>query len=684
MSAAQNFHWNGITLGTCYYPEHWDRSLWREDLQRMKRSGIFTIRIAEFAWNLFEPNEGTFTFGFFDDFLDLAEEERMQVIFCTPTATPPAWLTQKYPEVLNCRIDGAPYQHGMRRHYNYNSPIYQRLCARIVEQIAAHYAARPCIVGWQIDNEINCETNEFYSESDTAAFRTFLREKYGTLDALNEAWGTVVWNQTYTAWEEIHVPRLTIHNSTNPHEVLDYSRFVSESAIRFCRMQSDIIRKYKKPGDYITTNGLFGRLDNHRLSDESLDVYCYDSYPNFAFMMNEDPGTSDSLNDRKWSRNLTEVRSVCPHFAIMEQQSGAHGWNSRMEAPAPKPGQMMLWTMQSIAHGADFVSFFRWRTATKGTEIYWHGVLDYDNRDNRKNAELNQIRDRAKAIQGAAGADYLASIALVRDYDNLWDSELDIWHGRLAKQSEKAIFAAAQHAHAPLDMVYLNDDTDAQELGRYAVLFYPHPSILTPARARTLETYVENGGTLILGARAGQKDIHGQCEMMPMPGLLSKLTGTSVREYTLVGPMDGLVCMDWNGSELDTGVFNDVLEAEASDVRALAAYASNYYAGSPALTQRAVGAGRVLHFGGTFIEETVRAFLEYLGAAEPWADAIELPMDCELAVREKDGVKYLFVLNYAWEAQRITLRQSAQDLDSGERVQGAVELEPFETKVYRL
>ena len=177
MRAEQHFKWDGISLGACYYPEHWDRSLWVEDLRRMKANGIFTVRIAEFAWTMLEPSEGHFVFDFFDEFLDVAEQEQMKVIFCTPTATPPAWLTEKYPEVLNCRIDGAMYRHGMRRHYNYNSPVYQRLCARIVDQIAAHYAKRACIVGWQIDNELNCETDEFYSESDPVAFREFLREK---------------------------------------------------------------------------------------------------------------------------------------------------------------------------------------------------------------------------------------------------------------------------------------------------------------------------------------------------------------------------------------------------------------------------------------------------------------------------------------------------------------------------
>lgn len=684
MRKEQNFKWDGLSLGTCYYPEHWDKKLWKEDLRRMKENGIFTIRIAEFAWSKVEPREGEFTYEFFDQFLDVAEEEEMKVIFGTPTATPPVWLTEKYPEVLNCRLDGTPFRHGMRRHYNYNSPVYQELCSRIVEKTAEHYAKRPCIVGWQIDNEINCEVDVFYSDSDTAAFREFLKEKYGTLDALNQAWGTVFWNQTYTNWEEIYVPRTTVHDSTNPHQVLDYTRFVSESANRFCRMQSDIIRKYKKPGDYITTNGMFSNLDNHRMTDESLDVYTYDSYPNFAYCLSEDPKNSKDLNDRKWSRNLSEVRSICPHFGIMEQQSGANGWNTRMEAPAPKPGQMTLWAMQSIAHGADYVSFFRWRTATMGTEIYWHGILDYDNRDNRKLAEVHRIWERTKAINETAGAEFKAAFGMVRDYDNIWDSQLDIWHSRLAKKSEKEIFTAAQLTHTPMDMVYLLESTEMEELLKYPVLIYPHPLILTEKRAELLGKYVEAGGCLILGCRTGQKDETGKCVMTPMPGLLASLTQTDVKEFTFVGPADDAMTMDWNGCQVETGLFSDIFATTGSDAKVLAKYSSNYYEGRPALVETPVGKGRVIHFGGTFTRENMKSFLEYTGVLEPYKEVVELPEECELCVKEKDGKQYLFVLNYDSVPKDIVLKQAVMDLDTKDEVQGRVMLKGFETKVYRV
>lgn len=229
-----------FTLGVCYYPEHWSETMWEDDLERMLESGIEVIRIAEFAWTLTEPAEGCFTFAFFDRFLDLCREKGMKVIFGTPTATPPAWLTKKYPEVLNAHPDGKRLEHGGRRHYNYNSPVYREKTALIVEKLACHFGQHPAVIGWQIDNELNCEMDEFYSEADNCAFRIFLQDKYGTLEELNRAWGTIFWNQTYTDWEEIVLPKRTRSGNPNPHALLDYARFISIVLVimRCCKAKS--------------------------------------------------------------------------------------------------------------------------------------------------------------------------------------------------------------------------------------------------------------------------------------------------------------------------------------------------------------------------------------------------------------------------------------------------------------
>lgn len=673
-----------ITLGTCYYPEHWPKEMWKEDLERMLATGIQVVRIAEFAWSKIERTEGNFDFSFFDEFLDLAEEVGMKVIMGTPTATPPAWLTEKYPDALNATKDGVLIRHGGRRHYNYNSENYQRLSAIIVEKMAEHYAKRSCVIGWQIDNELNCETDVFYSESDTIAFRSFLKEKYETLDNLNEAWGTVFWNQTYTDWKEIFVPRRNINMSTNPHQILDYTRFISASTRRFAKMQSDIIRKYIKAEDFVTTNGLFANVDNHEMTKESLDFMTYDSYPNFAFCLDAYSDKPGNLKDRKWSRNLTEVRSVSNVFGIMEQQSGANGWYTRMEAPTPRPGQLTLWTMQSIAHGADFISYFRWRTCTIGTEIYWHGILDYSGRENRRLREVKQVHERLQGMQEIAGALYEAKVGVIKDYDNIWDKQLDVWHGRVEEQSQKALFAAAQLTHTPMDYVYISDTTAVADLAKYKVLFYPHATMMDQERADVLKQYVANGGTLVIGCRSGYKDMNGHCVMDKLPGLLSELTGTDIPEYSFIAPDAGAVTIDWDGTTMEASVFSDLLESVGESAEVVGTYTADYYAGSGALVCNQYGAGKAYYYGTAFTTEAVKVFLEKLKVKTPYAEVLSMPECCELAVRAKDDKKYLFILNYEKEEVEVDFHRSAVNVETNETIVGKRILKPYEALVVRI
>lgn len=684
MSTNQRFQWDHMTTGVCYYPEHWPQKQWASDLDRMLAAGITVVRSAEFSWVLLEPAEGVFSFDLFDAFLDLCTQKGMQVILGTPTATPPAWLTEKYPEVLNCDITGTPYRHGGRRHYTYNSPVYQKLCSRIVEEMGRRWGQHPAVIGWQIDNEINCETDVFYSEADHAAFRVFLQEKYGTLDALNAAWGTAFWSECYTDWSQIHCPRPVLNGGYNPSLLLDYTRFISVSARHFCKMQADILRKYVKPGDFITTNGMFGHLDNHQMAEESLDVYTYDSYPNMGLGLDRHPKTDTDLNDRKWTRNLIETRSVCPHFGIMEQQSGANGWINRMEASAPRPGQLTLWAMQSVAQGADFISFFRWRTCTFGTEIYWHGILDYDGRVNRKLAEVKDFCRKFRSLQPVCGAKNVAAFALLKDYDNLWDMGADAWHRRVGEFSDREIFIASELTHTPYDAVYLRDNTALEDLKPYPVAFYPHPVIMDGHKLQLLNAYVAQGGTLIVGCRSGYKDPTGKCVTIPQPGLLQGLTGTDIQDFTFTSPAEEDSYALWTaGEKLEMPIFNDIL-TPLQGTKVLAEYGTSYYAGEAALTERPFGAGRTLHLGSAFSRDTVRQLLAYTGVLEPFQNIIDAPEGVEVVLREKDGQQYLFVLNFQQTEQNINLKQPAVLLYTGEKAEGQITLPPFGTAVYAL
>lgn len=406
-----------MTLGVCYYPEHWDEALWEEDLDRMAHYGIEVVRVFEFAWSIVEPRDGKYDFSLFDRFLDLAATKGMKVIMCTPTATPPAWLSKVYPEILNADYMGHPYGYGHRRHYSYNSKVYRFYTTRIVTKLAERYGSHPAIIGWQIDNEFNCKIDEFYSESDRAAFREYARRRFDTIENYNDAIGGRFWNMSCADWDEVEMRRHTVSGSWNPHVVLLEKQFFSESVLSYAKLQSDILRKYIG-SRFITTNGIFGHLDSHELTDTALDFMTYDSYPNLAYLpeLIEDTKTGRTLGDRRWSMHLMNVRSISQNFGIMEQQSGAGGAYAGMRGPSPKPGTMRLWTMQSVAHGADFISFFRWRTSPIGEEIYWHGLNDYSNLPNRRLDELERIHEDFQAIRDLAGSRYEAHVALVSDY----------------------------------------------------------------------------------------------------------------------------------------------------------------------------------------------------------------------------------------------------------------------------
>lgn len=675
-----SLHMDRITTGVCYYPEHWDSALWREDLRRMKAVGLETIRIAEFAWNKFEPQEGVFTFAFFDAFMDIALEEGIKVIFCTPTATPPAWMSHRYPEILNADIDGHLIHHGMRRHYNMNAEKYRFFTARIVEKLAEHYSRYPNIVAWQLDNEINCECSQYFSESDHAAFRVWLKERFGTLEALNNAIGATFWNQTYTDWAEVTLPRRTNKGEQgNQHMALLQKRFISDTVIGYFKLQADCIRPYSKAP--ITTNGLFPFVDYHRLTDEVLDFITYDNYPSFQLNAKLDISKQNGLRDRNSSYKLTRTRSISPVFGIMEQQSGPGGSaiSKTSQLPTPKPGQARLWTMQAIAHGADFVSYFRWRTCSFGNEIYWHGILNYDNRDNRRLTEIGATHRDIQKIQAVCGKDYLAEVALLKDYDNEWDVYGDFWSKAVDSISYDNWFVACQKAHVPFDLVYLNDETALERLQRYKLAVYPHPLILTEKRAALLRAFAEQGGTVIFGCRTGYKDINGICPMMPMPGYAASLCGATVEDFTFLGAYDEPQFIHFNGRRVSAPCFCDMLAV--TDGETVGTYENDMYQGQTAVTVKTVGRGKVYYFGSTFGTDAVNAFLEMEQITSPMglAHVMTLPETVELAVRGE----YIFLLNYEATAAQVPCTAAFEELIDGRVYTDCISLPPYGVAVLK-
>lgn len=228
--------------GACYYPEHWEESIWDDDFRRMKELGMNVVRMGETAWNIWEPEEGRYSFKMFDKAIKLCEKNGLKVILGTPTYAPPAWLTSKYPGVLRSDFYGNVMQHGSRRHYNYTSKVYLELCRKIVTALAVHYKDNKTVIGWQIDNELNCHMDVSFAESDHLEFREWCRRNYSTLEELNKAWGTVFWAQTYTDWGQVFLPRPTV-TYQNPGQLLDFYRFTSDVTIEFAKKQYEILKE---------------------------------------------------------------------------------------------------------------------------------------------------------------------------------------------------------------------------------------------------------------------------------------------------------------------------------------------------------------------------------------------------------------------------------------------------------
>jgi beta-galactosidase len=672
-----------LRLGVCYYPEHWSETLWAEDLRRMKAHGITTVRVFEFAWSVVQPREDVFDFSLFDRFLALATAEQMSVILCTPTATPPAWLTHNHEDVLNRTKDGLAMHHGHRRHYTYNSPVYNGYCKAIVTALAKRYGNHPAVIGWQIDNEINCEVDEFYADADHAAFREAMKLRFGTIEAYNDAIGARFWNQSYSDWSEVYLERHTSGQQGNPHVSLLSKAFFSQSAIRFVKMQSDILRAHVQ-NQFITTNGIFGHLDNHELTQAALDFMAYDSYPNFAYStQRQDFVPQNGLKDRNWSMNLSKTRALSPNFGVMEQQSGANGWDFDLSGPMPLPGQMRLWTMQSIGHGADFISYFRWRTAPFGTEIYWHGLNDYDNRPNRRMEELMQIHLETAKLAEVAQSRYEAKVAILTDCLNEWDGERDVWYGPMSKRSVWGIYAAAQHTQTPLDFINLSAVEDASMLCPYDVVFYPHAAILTDATAAKLRAYCEQGGTLIMGARTGYKNEFGHCPMRPMPGAAADLCGVTVAEYSMPHQLKPYQ-LQWNGRSFAAPDFIETLQP-ANGTEAIGVFHAAGADQPTAMTRKPYShAGAAYYIGCGFSEELAQALLATLKVAAPFAPMVECTPDIELCVRRKGATRYLFLLNYASQETNAQLLRPMEELLSGKVLQGAVSMPPFGVMVLRV
>ncbi len=512
-----------MRLGVCYYPEQWPETWWADDARRMVEMGLSRVRIGEFAWSRIEPEPGRFDWDWLDRAVETLHAAGLGIIMGTPTATPPKWVVDTMPDMIAVDAGGNPRKFGSRRHYCFSHLGYRDESARITKAIAERYGNHPAIVAWQTDNEYGChDTAVSYSEAAKLAFRLWLAKRYQTTEALNTAWGNVFWSQEYRSFDEIELPNLTV-TEPNPAHVLAFRRFSSDQVVSFNRAQADILRTLS-PGRDIIHNfmGFFTQFDHHDVGAD-LDVASWDSYP-LGFL--EQFWFSEAEKLRYAHQGHPDIAAFhhdlyrgCSNgrWAVMEQQPGPVNW-ARYN-PAPLPGMVRLWTLEAMAHGAEFVSYFRWRQAPFAQEQMHAGLLRPDRLDD---IGAGEARAAASDIQmiGALGSPP-KSVALIYAYEADWVTDAQPQgKGFSALRLAFEYYSALRKLGLDVDII-----APGASLAGYQMVVIPCLPIVATDLAHRLEAFA---GPILIGARTGSKTSEFSIPDALPPGALQAWLGIKI------------------------------------------------------------------------------------------------------------------------------------------------------------
>ncbi|MFA9464897.1 MAG: beta-galactosidase [Velocimicrobium sp.] len=660
-----------MRIGVDYYPEHWDKERWKIDAKMMTDAKIKVIRIGEFAWSLFEPFEGRYEFAWMDEVLDSFYQYGLKIVLCTPSATPPKWMTDKSPDIFQDDIYGNPKIFGTRKHYCFNSEVYQKKVKNLVDKMAERYANHPAIEAWQIDNELGwANTTRCYCKECEQKFRIWLKAKYQSIHQLNTSYGTVFWSQIYNSFDEVIIPKAgacyDVCHSTqgqNPALLLDYYRFSSESVIHFTKQSADRIRKYSdKP---ITSNLLDAAvnsgtgIDYFKLSNE-LDFVSWDNYIEFQWGI---------AKDATVSRDHALLRSYKKKpFWVMEQQSGPCGWSKL--GPAPTPGKLRMWTYQAVANGADTVVYFRWRACPFGTEQYWHGILNHDGKPNRRYEEISALGKEMEQISQSVGTLMpTAKVAIIKSFDCEWSHSI---HEHVENFQYDNVLLSYYKPFYEMGIA-VDFVEPGEDLERYELVLAPALIMITKEEKVNLENYVKKGGNLLLSYRSGIKDETNNMLMETVPGVFREMAGVEVYDYDPQFKKETAVSGVFGQGKAE--LWCDVVKPKTA--RSLGQYIEDYYAGESCFTVNNFGKGMVYYLGCDLDEKSMSNIARYLG------ETIELPMELYYiegieTVEASDGMQNLyFLMNHNHHTTQVPLKKKYEDIITGKEVNESILLEAY-------
>jgi beta-galactosidase len=645
-----------INVGTCYYPEHWPGERWQMDIDNMVDMGISVVRVAELAWSAMEPHDGEFNFAWLEDFISMASKKNLKIILGTPSEATPVWLRAAHPEIV--RLGEAGLQHGGRGMHCHTSHAFRFYIARMVNEMVNRFGDNPHVIGWQIDNEFRGV--ECYCHACRHAFQVWLKNKYGSLEKLNNAWGTWFWSQHYNSFEEVELPAMkevTISTS----QYLDYKRFVSWSVVDFQSKQIEIIRK-RAPHQFISHNsmGLYPGVNLYDLARE-LDVMAWDAYPHVD---------DDYLNMAKAHDMIRATKH--DNFWMLEQKNGY--FNGSDYNLAITPGLVRAWGLFDISRGANGVVYYRYRANRWGQEQNPNGILRHDGSKRRAYFEIKQMNKELDPIREKLGKTKVNTpVALIHSYD-------EIWSGMAKKQYTNFDCHKLEHDFYRVllakgitpDLIHPEDD-----LSSYKVVIAPNMFLLSRKTADNMKRFVESGGTAIFHIRCGQKDTANVMVDIPWPGLVRGLCGVTVDEFEAF-PDHIRNNVMYNGKEYPVRWWADVLTADKA--KAIAVYTERFYKGSPAITENIAGQGKAVYFAAAGCIELIGDYLDKV-FSEHEIKTAAVPDRVYMTTRQSAEVSYTFILNMGSEAKEFNPAIAGTDIITGRKISGTVRIEPLEVLI---
>lgn len=658
-----------MKFGVDYYPEHCSKEHWEWDADKMQEAGIDVVRMAEFSWIKMEPSEGQYDFAWLDEAIEVLGRRGIKTVLGTPSPAPPIWIIEQNPEILPVNMQGQRLGFGGRHHNCQSNETYRNHIRRFVRVMARHYQNNPHVIGWQTDNELGNSHQQLCTcDSCRVRFHQWLEKKYGTIEALNEAWGTVFWSQTYSRFDQIPAP-LPTPNSHNPSFLLDWKRFCSDLIVDFQKLQIDILRE-ECPNHFITHNfmGFFDKTDYFKLAKD-LDFISHDQYPmpfwEARLSKTSPPHLAMALDLMRGTKQQT--------FWIMEQLAGPTGWE--VISSTPRPGQIRLWTYQSIAHGADTIVYFRWDTCLVGTEQYWHGILPHSRIPGRRYAEIKQtIQELAPHMDKFRNCLPQAEVGILFSYDQEWALQIQPHHPQLNYVEHlRSYYKGFFDANVPVDIV-----SDEEEYSRYKVLVAPLLFLTHPELRRKLYGYVASGGHLVLSMRTGVKDWNNAVIPKTLPGEFSELLGILIEDYDCLRQFDqGL---RWTAgteaAEEDANLWCDIITLNGAEM--LAEYSREFYAGTPAITRNAYEQGQAYYVGTELRPDIMRLFIEEVLDKAGVGRITRSPEGVEVTRRRGQDAEYLFVINHNNAEADVAVSEKWQALVGGEVLQNStLRLAPF-------